>query len=213
MPTFHVHADESGSLKFSDRSLDHFVFAAAWTYEPAQVARELREFRYELLRDGKDLERFHARKDNPWRRYEVIDRIANDASWHFAAVVVQMGKVYGELQDKRKFYGQFMPYVLKFPLRGRVRADTDRVVIYTDQLPMNKQRKGVKKAIHRSCAAELDDDITFHMYHHCSESNAWLQVADYCAWSVMRKYEHDDSSYYDRLRPRLAAPELVLWEN
>lgn len=45
-------------------------------------------------------------------------------------------------------------------------------------------------------------------YHHKKESNAWIQVADYCSWAVFRKWEGGDPRTYNQLQSRLAAPEL-----
>ena len=99
--------------------------------------------------------------------------------------------------------------VLRFIFRGRVRHDTSQVLVYTDTLPFNKKqaRGAVEVAIKKSCRDDLGDR-PFHVFNHRLESNAWLQVADYCTWAIQRKWENLDDSSYRRLVPRLAATEI-----
>ena len=211
MPTIHIHADESGDLRFDRAGSRYFTFAAAWTYDPAPLAASLQELRFSLLRDGNNLERFHAANDRPWCRNAVFRELTARQDWNFAALVVDKGRLFSDFRDPLRFYPRFMPAVLTFILKGRLRPRTDRILIYTDRLPVERKKKAVEKAIHQSCVSCVKDGIRFHMYHHDSASNAWLQVADYCCWAVHRKYEHHDSTYYDQLRSHLAAPELYLW--
>jgi len=39
--------------------------------------------------------------------------------------------------------------------------------------------------------------IRYDIFHHCSASSANLQIIDYISWAIFRKYERNDSSYYE----------------
>jgi hypothetical protein len=56
-------------------------------------------------------------------------------------------------------------------------------MIYTDTLPVRAQREAVEKSIKLSCSIEITGK-PFRIYHHKEEGNNWIQVADYCSWSV-----------------------------
>lgn len=210
MATLHLHADESGDFNFASTGTDHYTFVVTWTETPGPLARDMEGLKFSLLRDGHDLPCFHAALDQPANRISVINQLVAYPDWQFCAVVVNKAKVYGPLQNPRRFYPKFLSSALRFVLRGRVGPHVDRILIYTDRIPTMKRKAGVEKAIKTTCSAEAGG-TTFHLYHHPSASNMWLQVADYCSWSVHRKYEHGDDSYYRLLSPRLAAPELYLW--
>ena len=197
----------AATKRFDPSGSRYFTFTAAWTYDPEPLAWRLHRLRFGLLRDGHGIERFHAALDRRWVRDRVFGAMEAVEGWQFASVIVDKTRLY----DPLRFYPQFLSIVLRFVLRGRLRPGTDRVLIYTDRLPISRKKKAVEKAIHLSCAECLDPRITFHMYHHDSASNPWLQVADYCCWAVHRRHEHRDRTYYDRIRPRLAADELFLW--
>ena len=134
-----------------------------------------------------------------------------EPNWSFAAVVLEKRKVNPALREPHHFYPKFAGTLLRFVLRGRVRVGTNRVLVFADTIPMdtNARREGVLKAIKTTCANELDPCIEHHVFSHRRESNKWLQVADYCAWAVAKKWEYGDTRTY-QLFARLAAPELCL---
>jgi len=208
MPTLHLHLDESGDLAFKPKSTTHYVFAAAWTHDPAPLARELAALRFGLLKRGHNLQRFHAAEDKQVNRDAVVTLMAAHKSWQFAAVVVEKRKVYPGLRDPRQFYPKFAGSVLKYVFNRHVQSGTDRVIIFTDTLPVNKLRDAAEKTIKLTCRRELPKQIPFCVYHHASASNTWLQVADYCAWAVFKKWERGDHRTYNQLQGRLAEPEL-----
>lgn len=211
MATLHIHADESGCFNFGRSGSTHYAFAVAWTRDPQPLARRLTELRFRFLRQGKNIPQFHAGPDELGTRDTVIRELVKEDAWSFCATVVRKDRVWSHLRDPRRFYPRFLEMPLRFVLRGRVGGDVDRILVYTDRLPHMKRKKGVEKAIKTTLASEVTPPIPFHIFHHPSASNKWLQVADYCCWSVYRKHEHNDPTYYDMLRPRLAEPELVLW--
>ena len=72
MPTLHVHLDESGNLSFTPNGTKHFIFAAAWTYDPRPLADELTALRFRLLKSGVDVHTFHAAEDQQRNRDAVV---------------------------------------------------------------------------------------------------------------------------------------------
>jgi len=98
--------------------------------------------------------------------------------------------------------------VLRFVFRGRVRPGTSQILVFTDTLPFERKRAlAVEVAIKKSCHEDLPG-LRFQVFHHRRESNAWIQVADYCCWSVFRKWENGNLDAYNRLRARLADTEI-----
>jgi hypothetical protein len=208
VPTLHAHLDESGDLNFTPRGSKYYIFAVAWTYDPAPLASDMIGLRFGYLKQGLDLHRFHACEDQQRVRDAVVSKITERRNWAYAAVVVEKNKVNPSIRDEDRFYPQFATMVLRFVLKGCLRRETDQVLIFTDEIPVKKRREAVKKAINVACRAELPPRIRFGCYHHPCASNKWLQVADYCAWSVQRKWERGDSRTYDQLRRHLFKDEL-----
>ena len=208
MSTLHAFLDESGDLNFSARGTKYYIFAAAWTLNPFPIARDLAGLRFDLLKQGHDLSRFHATEDRQAHRNAVVNVMLKHADWSFAALVVEKSKVNPALREPSVFYPKFGSMVLQFVFRNRQwTATANRVLAFTDRLPVKKRRKAVAAAFKRSCRRDLRQ-IPFNLYHHPAESNYWLQVVDYCCWAVQRKWEQQDRRTYDQITPRLAAPEI-----
>lgn len=208
MPTLHVHLDESGDLSFRPTGTRYYVFAAAWTYDPAPLARELTALRFSLLKRGHNIEAFHAAEDKQAHRDAVVELLRQHEAWRFAALVVEKAKVYPTLREPHRFYPRFASMVLRFVFRGRVEPGTETVLIFTDALPVKRDRDAAEKAIKQACREALDRGVRFEAYHHRRASNAWIQAVDYCSWAVFRKWEQRDARTYDQLGARLATPEL-----
>ncbi|MFN7101397.1 MAG: hypothetical protein ACK4N1_02140 [Pseudorhizobium sp.] len=45
-----------------------------------------------------------------------------------------------------------------------------------------------------------------------SQCDPWLQVADYCAWAIQRKWERGDGEAYDLIKDRITY-EYELWKH
>ena len=208
MPTIHVSLDESGDFNFSPSGSKYYVFATSWTYEPAPLARALTDLRFSLLKQGQNIQAFHATEDKQQHRDEVVTVLRAHLNWRFAAIVVEKAKVNPTIRDPSHFYPKFAFMLLTFVFRGCLRPGTNDALIFTDALPLKARRDSVEKAIKKACRAELDPGIRFESYHHHRASNAWIQVADYCSWAIYRKWQHGDPRSYEQLRVRLLKPEL-----
>lgn len=211
MLTLHVHLDESGDLNFSPEGSRYFVFAAAWTYDPAPLANDLAALRFKLVKQGhgEHLSGFHAREDAHPKRDLVFGVLMKHLTWNFASIVVDKRRVNPVLYDPETFYPKFSAMLLRFIFKGRIKPRTAGVLIYTDTLPFSgKRAKAAEVAIKTACRSDLPENLPFQVLHHRRESNAWIQVADYCCWGVCRKWEHGNPDVYDQIKARLAATEI-----
>ena len=210
MPTLHIHLDESGDWKFRPQGSKYFVLAAAWTYNPQPLAQNLTDLRFRLVREGVNIDSFHASPDKQSTRDLVVQTMVARTDWSFAAVVLEKSKINPSLREPHRFYPKFAGSLLKFILRGSLRPETGRVLVFADTMPIdtNAKREGVMKAMKTTCASDLDPHVEHHVFSHRRESNEWLQVADYCCWSAFKKWESGDPRTYNTLSRRLRMREL-----
>ena len=212
MPTLYVHLDESGNLDFSPRGSRYYVFTVAWTYDPSSLAHDLTALRFKCVKigHGEHLSAFHACEDPSPRRDLVMDTMLNHKTWNFAAIIADKPRVNPAIYDPMHFYSKFAGMVLRFVFKGRVRPRTAQVLVYFDTLPFSNktETQAAEVAIKKSCRSDLPNGLLFQVFNHRRESNAWIQVADYCSWGVFRKWEHGNLDPYNRLSARIAAPEI-----
>lgn len=93
MSTLHVHLDESGNFRFSPEGSRYYIFAAAWTYEPAPLAHELTNLSFSLVKKGLNIQAFHASPDRQDTRDAVVSILTKHNTWQYAAIVVEKSKV------------------------------------------------------------------------------------------------------------------------
>lgn len=213
MPAIHIHVDESGDFNFSPTGSRYYIFTTAWTYDPAPLATALTNLRFGLIKAGhlqtsQELSSFHASEDPAPRRTQAILALVAHGGWNFASIVVDKPRLNPSLYETFTFYPRFVSMLLRFIFAGRLLRGTSQVLVYTDTLPFTKQQAlAVEIAIKAACKKALGG-IPFQVCHHRRESNAWLQVVDYCCWSICRKWEHGDFTAYHALHSRLAATEI-----
>ena len=114
LPTLHVYLDEAGNLGFTTKGTEHYVFAAAWTYDPAPLAEDLTQLRFSLLKQGQDLHSFHASEDKQKHRDAVVSAMVQRSEWQFCSVVIQKRRVNPSIRAEHCFYPKFAGMVLRF---------------------------------------------------------------------------------------------------
>jgi len=208
MPTLHIYLDESGDFKFSHKGSRYLVFAAAWTYDPLPLAQDLNDLRFSLLRDGHDIPEFHAQNDQTFNRDRVFDLLVDHSNWQFAAIVIEKSKVWPYFHEPWRLYPRFMRMLVRFIIPSKLEPETENVLVFTDALSVGKYKEKAKKAFRSESHTRLPNHISLHCFHHDNRSNYWLQVVDYCAWSIARKWNQEKLDEYQKIMPRLAAYEL-----
>lgn len=211
MSTLHVYLDESGNWEFSAKGTRYFSIGVLWTLDPAPLAASLQALRFELLREGLDIESFHASPDKQSTRNRVFEAMLRVPNWEFTAFLMEKRRVNPSIRDPQRFYPAIALPAVRLALRYGA-SSASRVLVFADtiNLATNAKREGVLKAIKRACADQLKDGQPHHAYSHRRESNTLLQAVDYCLWAVARKWEKGDARAYAGVRPRLTVPELCI---
>ena len=107
------------------------------------------------------------------------------------------------LREDRRFYPEMSGHLLTFVLPKELASGADEVIVITDTIPVQKERRAVEKAIPQALAKMLPLDMRYRILHHASRSHYGLQVADYCCWAVFRKWQRGEVTHYERARPAL----------
>lgn len=193
----YIFLDEAGDLAFSEQGTRYFIIGSITTERPFPVYPSLTELKYDLAEQGTDLEYFHASEN----AQAVRDRVFAIIRQHLDGIridttIAEKRKTGPALQVPEKFYPRMLGYHLEFILRQYLLANYVRVLVYTDQIPVQRNREAIKKAIKQTLAKALPQGVAFQVLHHDSKSNFQLQVADYCTWAIYRKWVRQDERSY-----------------
>jgi len=192
--------DESGEYTYHPKSGKYLVYAGIVTAIPTLFTHELAALKYRLLEDGECIECFHACEDKQVVRDELFKIITASIDFEIHSIIVRKNRVNPSL---RKFGVYSVAYrtMLKYLVgTGKVQ----RIHIIVDTPPDKTQRTALKNTL-RAKADEIMKarGITYSIDHHKSPSHALLQVADYCAWAIQKKWQSNDRRSYDLIRNRI----------
>lgn len=197
----YIFLDEGGNLDFSAKGTKYFTLTSISKFRPFEAYRKLNDFKYDVIEDNNDLEYFHASEDRQAVRNEVftiINKYFNDSV--IDSIIVEKSKVETTEQDAVKFYTHLFGGLMQNILNNIKPDDFDKIIIFTDSIPLKKKAKAVEKGIKLMLAAELKGKVNYLICHHQSKSNYDLQLADYCNWAVFRKWEIGDLRSYDLIK-------------
>jgi len=200
----YIFLDEAGNFDFSRKGTSYFVLTSVSTRRPFALHGPLDDYKHDCLELGLDTEYFHCAEDNKRVRHRVFELIAahlNDLS--IDSLVVEKSKTDLALREDRRFYPKMLGYLLKHVLPKELSGNTEKVVVITDTIPVQKKRRAIEKAIRQTLAKMLPTGMRYRVLHHQSRSHYGLQVADYCCWAVFRKWQKGETKYYDQISAAL----------
>jgi hypothetical protein len=209
MSTYHIYIDESGKFKFTPKGGKNLYFTAVGTNDPLPLVLAFRKYRYQLLKQGRNIEGFHAFNDNKYIRQELFD-IIQGFNFLIYCLYVKKNKIPPSARSEKGLYIKNVRSVLKFMLiPSKIPTATDGIIILTDRLSRSiqtDQTYTLSEATELVLKKGVVSPIAYHLYHHASCSNEWLQVTDYCSWAIQRFFEQGDRQFYDLIQGKLMTP-------
>lgn len=218
--TTYIFVDEAGDIDFSKNGTKYYMFSFLVKKRPFRLHDYISSYRYSLLEKNLeplnsrlDIEYFHASYDNKYVRDELFEIISTfeQNSIKIYSYILEKPKVEPlKRKDKDIFYIDNLKYSIQ-RLLDKLDIDTNFIII-TDRLPLKqnkkKQIKALKEGI-KEFIKEKELNIRYDIFHHCSASSVNLQVVDYLSWAIFRKYERDDTKYYNKIKKYILEEELM----
>lgn len=175
------------------------------------VGTALMNLRRQLVWDGLPIgEFFHATAD----AQAVRDRVYKEITQHpfkVQAVICEKAKAKPSItKNKMRFYKYPWFYGMKFGIAPHL-APTDRVLVTAASIGTKKEKQVFESEladVFRQTVPKAKWAIDFLP----SRCDPCLQVADYCAWAIQRKWETGDVRSYDLIKDRITN-EYDLWKS
>jgi len=204
MRTLFIFIDESGNFDFSPKGTKYFILSAVSTLNPLGKER-LEEIKYDLMKNGTNLEYFHATEDKQVVRNQVYNFIENLENIEIDSVIVQKNKTNPSLyiSDKKKkskkgatLYTIALRTLLQYIFcRYDNSAKVDQVVIVLSSIFDVSKRELIKKIIKIYLKRIFSNP--FYLYFHQNRSDKNTQIADYCCWAIYKKWTNGEIRPYN----------------
>lgn len=196
----YIFLDEGGNLDFSPNGTQFFTLSCVTTRRPFLFYDKLDAIRYDLIEWGLDAEYFHCAYDNSHVRSKIFSLIAGYcAEIRVDSIVVEKRKTGPALREPSRFYPEMLGYLLRYVVERVNNAQTDEIIVITDQIPLAKKKKAIEKSIKQTLASMLPENCRYRILHHASRSHFGLQIADYCNWAIFRKWERGDNGFWQTI--------------
>ena len=203
--------DEGGNFDFSGNGTRYFCMTGVIKYRPFSISGKLEALRYDLIETGMDIEYFHASEDRQAVRDQVFDLLCHgDHKLEAHSLVVEKAETARDYQSPSHLYPHLLGCLLHQILEKISLPDVTEIIVITDQLPIQKKRKSVKKAVKHTLKDMLPARIPYRLLHHSSKSAFGLQVADYLNWAVFRAWERGDTRRFDLVRHMFTEPVRLM---
>ena len=204
MEALYIFLDEGGNFDFSPKGTPYFTLTCVTRERPFTLNSILDDYKYDLIEFGIDQEFFHCAEDNRKIRTKVFDKInQHHSSLNIDSIVIEKCKTGVSLREPKRFYPEMVGYLLRFVI-GRERNNClDEIIIITDSIPLKIKKQAVEKAVKQTLSNMLPKGVKYRVIHQNSRSHYGLQIADYCNWAIYRKWQTQETDFYDKIRPMI----------
>jgi hypothetical protein len=196
----YIFLDEGGNLDFSKTGTKYFSLSSVTIKRPFKTHTQLDTYKYNLVEYGIGIEHFHCSEDNSYIKGKVFSMIGDLKNIQIDSVLVEKSKTMLHLQEIDKFYPRMMGYLLKYVLEESYQENIKEFVIITDSIPIKRKKEVVRKTIQKTLKETINKKIKYRIYHHKSMAHYNLQIADYCNWAIFKKWESDETLFYDKIK-------------
>lgn len=211
MTRLYLFADEAGDFEFSCRAnVSRYFILCTVTMTGCDIGNALLALRRKLAWEQAPLgEYFHATTDQQVIRDAVFAELAAH-EFHIQATIMEKAKAQPQVRiDKPRFYQYGWYYHLKHGLPARLRPHNE--LMATAASLGTKREKTSFSDNMRDVLGQLVWEHRWRTYFCPASSDPCVQVADYCAWAIQRKWERGDRRSYDLIKPRITY-EYDLWQ-
>lgn len=209
----YIYADETGNFNFSNQSdaSRYFILTTVAVVDHA-VENDLLALRRELAWHDEGLAiGFHAADDRRVVRNQVFTALGQHR-FRIDATILEKRKARPEIRPTREsFYGFAWYYHLNGLLPALSLENNELMIIAasTNRAMHREFHSAVAAVASAAGPASLINSSVW-----TAASSSMIQVADYCAWAIQRKWETtpSDTSHYNLIRDKVAS-EFDLFRN
>jgi hypothetical protein len=212
----YVYADEAGCFEFSRKpNVSKYFIVCAISLDDPTIGNKLLDLRRELVWSGQQLgSYFHCCKDRPAIREKVFDLISRMELRIFAQVM-EKSKAQPKIRPtKQRFYKYGWFYLFKH-VAPQIVAKGSNLMVTAASLGSKKEQTdftdAVKDALQQTVPIRRAQWVTDFPQ---AAADPCLQIADYCAWAIQRKWESGgkDLNSYNVIKDKMKH-EFDFWRH
>ncbi|MBY3134778.1 DUF3800 domain-containing protein [Rhizobium laguerreae] len=208
----YLFADEAGCFTFNrNQNVSRYFIICTVTTNDLKVGDALHNLRHQLVWERAQIgDFFHATEEKQAIRDRVFKTIL-EHDFEIQATVCEKAKAQPQVRaDKARFYKYPWFYHLKHGIAPHI-PENSQLLVTTASLGTKKERLTFTNSLD-DVLSQTVRGAKWVVDFRPSQTDPCLQLADYCAWAVQRKWERNDLASYDLVRDRISY-EYELWKH
>ena len=206
-----IYADEAGCFTFNRNPnvSRYFIIATIDMPDWQAPTLGLQKLRHNLIQEGETVgDYFHATTDTQVVRDRVFAAI-QEFDFSVQATICEKAKAQPQVtQSKARFYKTPWYYHCKIGLAPRI-ASASRVVLTAASLGSKKEKLAFTNGLDDVMSQNMGQKEYMVDFRPC-QNDPCMQIADYCAWAIQRKWEREDFRSHKLISDRITR-EYDLW--
>lgn len=202
----YIFLDESGDLGFNfkkKKTSKYFVVTFLFVKEKIPLERIVKKIfkgfsKIEVKNHNGAL---HAYKETPRTRQKLLNLFREKNMSNVLVIYLNKKKVYTKLQDEKQVLYNYVTNILLD------RVCTKKLIPIDEKILLVASRRETNKFLNQNFTSYLKNQvknnhkINIDVEIKSPTQEKALQVVDMLSWSIFRKYEHGDESYYNLIKP------------
>jgi len=202
----YLFLDESGDLGFDftkPRTTKFFVVTCLFTNKKRSIEKVVRKTHSELKKKYK--RRFgvlHCFREKPITRQRLLRRLS-EKDCAIMTIYLNKQKVYTRLRDEKQILYNFVTNILLDRIYSKKVVSTrGKVYLIASKRETNKfLNENFKNYLDSQVRSRHKIDIEIQIRAPSEEKS--LQAVDFASWSIFKKYEYGDDSYYNIIKDKI----------
>ncbi|PIZ98805.1 MAG: hypothetical protein CO135_03780 [Candidatus Levybacteria bacterium CG_4_9_14_3_um_filter_35_16] len=198
----YLFLDESGDLGFNPKKKNskYFVITVLFSSDKKPLENIVKKIHKNLRKNVKKLSGgvLHAVKEKPITRKRLLKLLVGKEVV-IMTIFLNKSKVYTHLQDEKHVLYNYVTNILLDRIMTKHLGKDKEIILIAAKRETNKfLNLGFKDYLENQLKNKHKALITIEIKMP-SEEKA-LQAVDFASWSIFRKYEHGDDSYYKLIK-------------
>jgi len=206
----YIFLDESGDLGFNFKNRKtsrFFVITALFVKNKASIEKIVNKIFHEFKQSGPKNHAgvLHCVKETPKTRKKLLNSL-NAKDIHIVAIYLNKNTVYTRLHNEKHVLYNYVANILLNRIHDKRLIPTDA------DIELVASRRETNKFLNENfknyLKTKLKNKLRLAIEIKSLSQEKCLQVVDFACWSIFRKYEHDDSSYYNLINSKIEEKSL-----
>lgn len=197
--------DESGDLGFNEnkeKTSKNFVIAFLFSESKNALDKIVKKVFVSLPQNIKKKHSgtFHCYKESPKVRLKLLNLLKDKKEVSIMIIRLNKGNVWTDLRkEKSILYNYVVNILLNRVFSKNLIPIKDKIVFIQSQRETNKLlNENFKEYISQQVKKNHGVELIVEIKRPSAEKS--LQIVDFISWSVFRKYEHNDDTYYNVIK-------------